>query len=97
MESPVSFRLKNARIQNGFSLQQVADRLGISRQMVCKYEHGTMPASEKLIALAKLFNQKTDYFFRPSEVHIGTINFRKKSQFSSKKNQCLKRRSEKPD
>jgi transcriptional regulator with XRE-family HTH domain len=91
MESIVSVRIKNARIQHQLSLQQVAESIGVSKQMISKYEQGkTLPNSQKLIALGKLFNQKVDYFFRQPEVHIGEFNFRKKSKFSNKKVQALK-------
>lgn len=91
METIVGARIRNSRIQKGLSLQEVADRVGVSKQMVNKYEKGdTMPSSEKLIAFSKLFEQKIDYFFRKPEVQIGEINFRKKSKFSNKKINALK-------
>lgn len=91
MESIVSIRIKNARVQNQLSLQQVADYLGVSKQMVSKYEKGkTLPGSEKLIALGKLFQQKVDYFFRQPEVQLGEINFRKRGKFGVKKVNAIK-------
>jgi len=91
MESIVSTRIKNSRIHKGLSLQEVADKIGVSKQMISKYETGkSLPNSSKLIALSKLFNQKVDYFFRKPEVELGEINFRKKSKFSNKKINSLK-------
>lgn len=91
MEAIVGQRIRNSRIQRGYSLQELADLLGVSKQMICKYEQGqSMPTSEKLIAFSKLFGEKVDYFFRQPEVEIGEINFRKKSNFSSKKINALK-------
>jgi Zn-dependent peptidase ImmA (M78 family) len=90
MNAIVAERIRNSRILNGLSLQEVANQLGVSKQMVSKYEQGIMPNSEKLIAFSKLFNQKIDYFFRKSEVEIGEINFRKKSKFGAKRVNSLK-------
>jgi Zn-dependent peptidase ImmA (M78 family) len=91
MESIVSVRIKNSRIQKGLSLQEVADNIGVSKQMISKYETGkSIPNSAKLIALSKLFSQKVDYFFRKPEVELGEINFRKKSKFGNKKINSLK-------
>lgn len=91
MESTVALRIKQSRIHRGLSLQDVADRIGVSKQMISKYEAGlSMPGSDKLIALSVLFGQKVDYFFRKPEVEIGEINFRKKSSFSNKRINSLK-------
>lgn len=91
METIVAARIKNSRIQKGYSLQKVADSVGVTKQMISKYEKGdSMPTSDKLIAFSKLFGQKVDYFFRKPEVEIGEINFRKKSKFSNKKVNALK-------
>ncbi len=91
MKEIIGQRIKNSRVHKSLSLQEVADSIGVSKQMVNKYELGkSVPTSEKLIALSKLFNQKIDYFFRKSEVTIGDISFRKKSKFSNKKVNALK-------
>ena len=91
MNPIVATRIKNARLLNGLSLQDLADALGVSKQMISKYEQGqSNPTSEKLIQLAKLFKVKADYFFRPYQVEIGQVNFRKKASFSVKKQDSLK-------
>jgi len=91
MQTNIGIRIKSSRIQKGFSLQEVADRIGVSKQMISKYEQGnSMPNSEKLIALSKLYNRKIDFFFKKPEVQIGEINFRKKSKFSVKRVNSLK-------
>ena len=91
MESIIGQRIKNSRIHKGLSLQEVAEKIGVSKQMINKYEQGkSVPNSEKLIAFSKLFNQKVDYFFRKPEVAIGEINFRKRSKFGAKRVSSLK-------
>ena len=91
METIVAARIRNSRIQKGYSLQEVAGKIGVTKQMINKYEQGiSMPTSDKLIAFSKLFGQKVDYFFQKPEVEIGEINFRKKSKFSNKKVNSLK-------
>lgn len=91
MENIVAYRIKNARKLNGLSLQEVADALEISKQMVSKYEKGiSIPTSSKLIKLSKLFNLKIDYFFNSFKVEFGEVNFRKRSSFPAKKQDSLK-------
>ena len=91
MNNIVANRIKNARILKCLSQQNVADELGVSKQMICKYENGeSMPTSSKLLDLSKLFGLKIDYFFSSFQIELGEINFRKKSTFSKKKQESLK-------
>ncbi|REE82994.1 Zn-dependent peptidase ImmA (M78 family) [Lutibacter oceani] len=91
MNNIVANRIKNARILKCLSQQNVADELGISKQMICKYENGeSMPTSSKLLDLSKLFGLKIDYFFSSFQIELGEINFRKKSTFPMKKQDSLK-------
>jgi len=91
MEDLIAYRIKNARKLKLLTQQEVADELGVSKQMISKYEKGiSIPDSTKLIKLASLFGQKVDYFFRAYQVELGEINFRKKSKFSKKRVDALK-------
>jgi len=91
MENIVAYRMRNARKLKGLSLQDVADELGVSKQMISKYENGiSIPSSSNLIKLAKLFNLKLDYFFNSFKIELGEVNFRKKYSFSAKKQDSLK-------
>jgi Zn-dependent peptidase ImmA (M78 family)/DNA-binding XRE family transcriptional regulator len=73
-------RFKSARLLNGLSLQDVADKLSksVTRQAIYRYEKGeVMPDSEMLGELCKLFNVKQDFFFRDIGVEIGEVEYRK--------------------
>ncbi|MDX9825110.1 MAG: helix-turn-helix transcriptional regulator, partial [Sphaerochaeta sp.] len=53
-------RLKRARISSGFSMQKLATKVGISANMIKKYEHGeSMPSSATLIKLAASLGLKS--------------------------------------
>lgn len=91
MKDTVSMKIKQGRLLNALSLQDLADMIGISKQMISKYEKGeSMPSSKVLIQMAKALKVKLDYFFSPSNFDLGEINFRKKSTFSVKKINALK-------
>ncbi len=91
MKNLIAYRIKNARKLKLLSQQEVADKIGVSKQMISKYERGvSIPDSTKLIKLANLFGQKIDYFFRTYKVELGEVNFRKKSKFSRKRQESLK-------
>ena len=93
MENLVAYRIKNARKLKGLSLQEVANELHVSKQMISKYESGvSIPNSARLIKLSKLFGLKVDYFFSSFKVELNEVNFRKKSTFSIKKQNSLKER-----
>ena len=54
-------RIAELRRQNGMSQEELADRLGISRQSVSKWESGqSQPEIEKLLQLSELFHVSTD-------------------------------------
>ena len=50
-------RVREARIHTGWSQEELANQLGVSRQAVSKWENGTSdPSTSNLIAIAKLFH-----------------------------------------
>ena len=49
----------------GFSQEQLAERLGITRQAVSKWEAGsTIPEISKLLALSEVFHVSIDYLVK---------------------------------
>ncbi len=91
MKAIVSQKIRQGRTLNAMSLKDLADLVGISKQMISEYEKGkSMPSSSILIKLAKSLNVKLDYFFTPPSVELGVVNFRKKSSISVKKIKALK-------
>lgn len=58
-------RIAELRRQNGMSQEELADRLGISRQSVSKWESGqSQPEIEKLLQLSEVFHVSTDYLLK---------------------------------
>jgi Zn-dependent peptidase ImmA (M78 family)/DNA-binding XRE family transcriptional regulator len=89
-------RFKSARVLNGFSLQDVADKLeeldkSITRQALYKYEKGdVIPDSKMIDLLSKALRVKPDFFFREQHFELGTISFRKLKQLSVKEENRIK-------
>lgn len=91
MKNILSNKIKNARVLQGLSQQELADSVGVSKQMISKYEKGeSIPSSSNLLKLGKSLKVKMDYFFTPDKIELGVLNFRKKSSFSIKKQEALK-------
>lgn len=78
-------RIKRARAAAGLSMQALGDQVGISANMVKKYEHDqSMPSSGVLLKLATALSVRTEYFFRPAQVILGEVEYRKKASASAK-------------
>lgn len=55
-------RIKELRNQKSLTLEQLAQRLGVSKSLICAYEAGTrLPSLEMLVKLANSFSVSTDY------------------------------------
>jgi transcriptional regulator with XRE-family HTH domain len=52
----VGGRLREARLQSGRTVREVADRLGLKHAIIVKYENGTIvPSIDRLQSLAQLY------------------------------------------
>ncbi|MDZ7775929.1 MAG: helix-turn-helix transcriptional regulator [Bacteroidales bacterium] len=93
MKEIFAYRLKNARIMHSMSVKKLTELLGVSKQMISKYENGrSMPDGKKLVELANIFGVKPDYFFNPFSVSLEDIKFRKKAKTSVNKVNSVKAR-----
>jgi len=85
-------RLKSARMMNGYSLQDLSDKLEnrISRQAIHKYEKGEAePDSEMLNSLCEILGVRPDFFTRETLVELGKIEFRKIEKLPSKEQSSI--------
>ena len=58
-------KLMALRKKNGMSQEELADRLGVSRQAISRWELGaTLPDVPNLLKLSDLFGVSTDYLLR---------------------------------
>nr|WP_163501765.1 XRE family transcriptional regulator [Halomonas socia] len=73
-------RIKRARAAAGLSMQALGQQVGVSANMIKKYEHDQcMPSSGVLIKLSKSLGVRSEYFFRPVQVELGEVEYRKRS------------------
>lgn len=80
-------RLHRARMMRGFSLRGLSDALEglVSHTALSKYEKGEIgPGSQVLLALGRALKVDTDYFFRPTNVVLSGIEFRKRTKCPKK-------------
>ena len=69
----LSEKFRNFRRTHSLSQKEVADLLGISDRAISKWENGlSVPSSEHLVLLAKIFNIKVhDFFDTSDEIALG--------------------------
>ena len=68
MNIKIANRLLELRKENGYSQEQLADELGISRQAVSKWERAeASPDMDNLIALSKLYNVSIDSLLKDED------------------------------
>lgn len=61
-------RIQNLRKQNGMSQEALAERIGVTRQAVSKWEsEQSAPDMENIIAISDLFEVSTDYLLKGEE------------------------------
>ncbi|WP_116473814.1 helix-turn-helix domain-containing protein [Zobellella maritima] len=78
-------RLKRARAAAGLSMEKLGNAVGVSSNMIKKYEHNdSMPSSLVLIKLADSLSVRTEFFFRPNKIHLSSVEYRKKSNTPQK-------------
>lgn len=80
-------RIKNARLYNGLTVEELANELGVSKQAVSQYENNQVdPPIEKGFLLSKILGFPLDYFSQEdkSNVKVGTTYFRALLRTNSK-------------
>ncbi len=79
MNLEIASRLQKLRREKGYSQEELADKLGVSRQAVSKWERAeSSPDTDNLIVLAKLYGRSLDELLLNSseddELEYNTIN-----------------------
>ncbi len=76
-------RIQALRKSRGISQEELADKIGVSRQAVSKWESGqSMPDLDKIIALGEHFKVTTDYILKGEKMTAS--NNQKNNEFASK-------------
>lgn len=75
-----SEKLRLARLINGLSQSDLAEKVGVTRQYIHSLEIGKTPSDDLVLALASLLNVQTNFFFSPviNEVREEQCHFRQR-------------------
>lgn len=64
-------RLRELRKQSDLSQQDIADKMGVSKQTISQYERGVRePDLDNLLALCDIFNVSADYLLGKADVTL---------------------------
>ena len=67
----LSDKIVRLRKSNGMSQEELADKLGVSRQAISRWEMGTaMPDATNILQLSRLFQVTTDYLLNTKATMI---------------------------
>lgn len=89
-ENLFGIRLKSARLLNGFSLQDLANKMEgrLTKQSLHRYEKGeVVPDSEITGWLCDALNVRPDFFARSANVEIGAVEYRKLKSLPTKESE----------
>lgn len=89
----IAQRISMARVMRMLSMDELCEKMKgvVSKQTLSNYEKGkNAPNSTVLIALADALQVSVDFFFRPFEVDINDVAFRKKSTMRVKRENALR-------
>lgn len=68
-------RLRELRLSRGYSQQELADMLDVTKQTISQYERGVRrPGQEDLIALCDVFNVTSDYLLGREDVTMRYVD-----------------------
>lgn len=81
----IAERIKRARHAAGLSLRALADQVGVSQTTINKYEKAdSMPSSAQLLKLSRALNVRSEYFFRPIDIELKKVEYRKRASTPKK-------------
>ncbi|MBQ2558898.1 MAG: helix-turn-helix transcriptional regulator, partial [Lachnospiraceae bacterium] len=67
-------KIIDERKKNGWSQEDLADKLGVSRQSVSKWESAqSIPDLQRILEMSKLFGVSTDYLLKDEEGDRGSF------------------------
>ncbi|MEX0680809.1 MAG: XRE family transcriptional regulator [Balneolales bacterium] len=89
-------RLRQARKMEGYSLRELSEKLEkrVSYNALDRYEKGIMmPSGEVLQALSRALGRPLDFFFRPMDLELEKIEFRKRTSLGKRAENAIKERA----
>ena len=71
-DKEIGIQIKKARLEKGLSQEELGEKLGVTWEMISRYENGRSSARKYLAQLAEIFDKPISYFFG---IKQGTIAY----------------------
>lgn len=97
MENLISLNLKRARLNRGWSMEELAEQIGCSKQTISNYENGKRnPDSQTLQKIGNILDLDFEYFFTRPDISfsLNSINYREGAYLSIEEKRLVEERSQ---
>lgn len=91
----IAERIRQARLAAGFTQEQLADTVGMTKQVISKYENGkSEPNASAIMKLARALHQEPSYFLSQSQTKVDWIGYRSRANLGVKAREGIQYRAE---
>ena len=87
----LSDKLITLRKENGWSQEDFAEKLDVSRQAISRWENGTaLPDAQNILQISKLFNVTADYLL--NDDHVGESDISEVKETAEEANPLVRKK-----
>lgn len=91
----IAERIRQARLGAGFTQEQLADTVGMTKQVISKYENGkSEPTASVIMKLAKALGQEPGYFLQQPQTTVDWLGYRSRASLGVKAREGIQYRAE---
>lgn len=88
-------RIRQARLAAGFTQEQLANRVGMTKQVISKYENNkSEPNASVIMKLAQALSQEPSYFLRQPQTTVDWLGYRSRANLGVKAREGIQYRAE---
>jgi len=90
----IAERIRQARLAAGFTQEQLADALEMTKQVISKYENGkSEPTASVIMKLAKALGQEPTYFLQQPQTTVDWLGYRSRASLGVKAREGIQYRA----
>lgn len=91
----IAERIRQARLAAGFTQEQLADTVGMTKQVISKYENDkSEPNASVIMKLARALNQEPGYFLSQPQTKVDWMGYRSRANLGVKAREGIQYRAE---
>lgn len=91
----IAERIRQARLAADLTQEQLADKVGMTKQVISKYENGkSEPNASVIMKLAQALSQEPGYFLRQPQTTVDWLGYRSRANLGVKAREGIQYRAE---